>query len=370
MSEATVNESGLGELDTDELERALAGTSTTVDFSIREGYFNYFAKSVSGEMELLFQLLYAHLADPGFRDDALRLARERLRQRYQSLSRSIDGMLQIEGVKILAGGDSRFGIPPFEKIQAIDLNDIRNWIAPLLASAPLELSIVGDFDENEVIALARRYLGALPNRNSRRTGSPRTDLPHLPTGTIQRIDVDTQIPNAMVVVAWPTSDFWDIRRTRRLSVLADVFSERLRERIREKLGVSYSPYAFNQASRAYTGYGTFQAHVNVAPDQIDTVTAEVKAIATDLAQNGVTDDELIRALDPVLTSIKEYRRTNGYWLNSVMTGSQRATQQFAWARSFIEDYRAITKEELATLAAAYLTGDRAAIVIIQSKGGK
>lgn len=369
LTEATVNESGLGALDTDQLERALAGTSTTVDFSIMEGYFNYFAKSVSGEMELLFQLLYAHLSDPGFRNDALQLARERLRQNYQSFSRSIEGMMRIEGLRVLAGGDYRFGIPPFEKIQAIDLEDIQNWIVPLLVSAPLELSIVGDFDENKVIELARRYLGALPDRNAR-TSSPRTDLPHLPMGTIHRIDVDTQIPKAMVVVAWPTADFWDIRRTRRLSVLGGVFSERLRERIREKLGVSYSPYAFNQASRAYTGYGTFQAHVNVAPDQIDTVLTEVKAIAKDLAHNGVTDDELIRALDPILTSIKEYRQTNGYWLNSVMTGSGRASQQLEWARSFVEDYRAITKQELATLAATYLTGDRAATVIIRPKSEK
>ena len=363
LAEATINESGLGAMDTNELERALAGTSTSVDFSIMEGYFNYFAKSVSSEMELLFQLLHAHLVDQGFREDAMRLARERLRQGYQSLSRSIDGMMRIEGLRLLAGGDTRFGIPAIDKLQAINLNDIRNWIAPRLASAPLELSIVGDVDEEKVIELARRYLGALPHRNGQSQPSTRTDLPHLPVGTIHQIDVDTQISNAMVIVAWPTEDFWDIHRTRRLSVLADVFSERLRERIREKLGVSYSPYAFNQGSRAYTGYGTLQAHVKVAPDQVDTVVAEVKAIAKNLAQNGVSGDERIRALDPILTSIKEYRQTNGYWLNSVMTGSGRAAQQLEWARSFVDDYGAITKEDLTDLAETYLAGDGAIIII-------
>ena len=113
----------------------------------------------------------------------------------------------------------------------------------------MELSVVGDFDENEVIELARRYLGSLPDRN-RDPENPRVDLPYLPTGTVNRIDVDTQIPKAMVVAAWQTDDFWDISRTRRLSVLAEVFSERLRLRIREKIGASYSPYAFNRASRA------------------------------------------------------------------------------------------------------------------------
>ena len=351
-------------MDTNELERALAGKSTYIDFRITETYFNMFGETVSGEIPLLFQLMYAHIMDPGFRNDALTLARERLRQDYQSFTRSIEGMMRVKGLRFLAGGDSRFGMPPFEKIQAIRLDDIRDWIAPQLDSAPLELSLVGDFDENEVIDLARRYLGSLPDR-MQNPENPRSDLPYLPTGTAKQIDVETQIPKAMVVAAWQTEDFWDISRTRRLAVLADVFSERLRQRIREKLGASYSPYAFNRASRAYTGYGVFQAYVNVAPDQTETVLTEVQAIAGNLARNRISTDELARAVDPILTSIKELRQTNGYWLNSVMTESDRHAQQFEWARSFQEDYASVTAEELAALAATYLTEQRASAIIIQ-----
>ena len=369
LAEATINESGLGALNSNELERALAGTSTSVEFSIMEAYFNYSAKSVSGEMELLFQLLYAHLKDPGFRDDAMQLVRERLRQNYQSLSRSIDGMMRIKGLRLLAGGDTRFGIPSAQDLEAIDLNDIRNWITPALASAPLELSMVGDFDQDQVIELACLYLGSLPDHSGQLSQRSRTDLPQVPVGSSYHIEVDTKITNAMVVVAWPTEDFWDIRRTRRLSVLADIFSERLRERIREKLGASYSPYAFNQGSRAYKGYGTLQTHVNVSPSQINTVLAEVEAIASDLAQKGVNEDERLRAIDPILTSIKEYRQTNEYWLNSVMTGSDRAAEQFEWARSFVGDYGTINSQELSELATTYLSGGRA-IIIIEPKKDK
>lgn len=369
LAEATVNESGLGAMGTNELEQALAGKSTYLDFRITDTHFNFFGESVSGEMELLFQLFYSHLMDPGFREEALELTRERFHQDYQSSTRSIEGMMNIKGLRLLAGGDSRFGMPPFEEIQAIGLDDIRNWIAPQLKSAPLELSIVGDFDENETIELARRYLGTLPERN-KNTETPRADMPSLPVGTVDRIEVQTQIPKAMVVAAWQTEDFWEIGRTRRLSVLADVFSERLRQRIREKLGVSYSPYAFNRASRAYKGYGVFQAYVNVAPDQTETVLAEVKTIAGNLSKNGITADELARSLDPILTSIKEFRQTNGYWLNSVMTGSQRHPQQFEWARNFLKDYAAVTVEELADMAATYLTDERAAAIIIEPKSAK
>ena len=366
LAEATVAESALGGMDSDQLERALAGRSTTVDFSVQETHLAFAARSVSGELELMLQLLYAHLTDPGLRDDALTLARERLHQAYRSARRSVEGMMRMEGLRLLAGGDSRFGMPAFDRIGEIGLAQIRAWLVPQLDHAPLELSVVGDVDVQAVIELTRRYLGSLPPRGPD-PGNPRRDLPRLPTGTVSRIKVDTQIPKALVVAAWRTDDFWDIHRTRRLSVLADVFSERLRERIREKLGAAYSPYAFNRSSRAYPGYGVFQAYITVAPEQSDAVLAEVRAIAADLAASGVAADELKRAIDPIRTSIKESRQTNGYWLNSVMTGSTRHPQQLAWARSFLADFAAVTREEISTLAAAYLTEKRAAAIIVEPR---
>jgi hypothetical protein len=41
LAEATVNESGLGAMDTNELERALAGKSTYVDFRSRKPISTY-----------------------------------------------------------------------------------------------------------------------------------------------------------------------------------------------------------------------------------------------------------------------------------------------------------------------------------------
>jgi len=364
LSEATIDESGFGAMDANQLKKALAGKSTYVDFRIRETHCSLFAESVPAEIELMFQLIRTQLMDPGFSEDALERVRKRFRQEYRSLSRSIDGMMRIEGLRYLAGGDSRFGMPPLEKIQGIHLNDIWDWITPQLTQAPLELSVVGDIDENRVIELARRYLGSLPRRDQP-LGRTRNNPPALPMGTVKKIPVNTQIPKAMVVAAWQTEDFWDIHRTRRLSVLADIFSERLRQHIREKLGASYSPYAYNRSSRAYDGYGIFQAVVSVAPDQTERVLREVNAIAAGLATEGMATEELTRTIDPIITSIKELRQTNGYWLNSVMSGSSRHPQQIEWARSFLGDFSAVTVEELNQLAATYLTANRSASLIIE-----
>lgn len=149
-------------------------------------------------------------------------------------------------------------------------------------------------------------------------------------------------------------------------MLAEVFSERLREKIREKLGASYSPFAFNRPSRVFSGYGVFHAFVEAAPEQVEKVAAAIKEIASDLVSHGITADELKRALEPMVTEIKEAHRQNSYWLNTVMLLSSRHPQQFEWSRTIIQDYSSIRADELSVLAQKYLDNRRAAVIKIKS----
>ena len=229
--------------------------------------------------------------------------------------------------------------------------------------------MVGDFDVNEVVATAARYVGSLPAAMDG-CDRKRKDLPGFPVAESVDISVDTEIPKALALVAYPTADFWNVPRTRRLSALADVVSDRLREKIREKLGASYSPFAYNRGSRAYPGYGVFLAMVQVAPEEAPMVVKEVKKLVAELLQGGVSEEELRRAINPALTGIKDMRRTNGYWLDSVLTGSRRHPQQLDWSRSLTRDYAAITAPELSVLARKYLNNRKAATIIIKPNPDK
>lgn len=364
LSSAVVNESGLSALNRDDLERALAGKNTRLSFGISRQWMGFNGETTPAEMELMFQLIYAHLKDTAFRKPAFDLTAKRFDQMYKALDHSIDGQVRLAGWRFLAGGDTRFGMAPYNLFKALTLDDVRQFVTKTLNTAPLEISMVGDIDIEKAVSLAARYLGSLPDRKKlgplERKGSPR-----FPVGGAKNIKVVTQIPKALVMVAYPTDDFWDIKQTRRLSILAEVFSERLRLSLRESLGATYSPAVFNRASRTYKGYGVMQTYVHAAPDQIDLVIKEIRRIATDLALNGVDSDELRRALDPTLTSLKDMRKTNGYWLNSVLTGSNRFPQQIAWSRSIMSDYAAISADELSALARKYLQDAAAATLVVK-----
>ena len=367
FTESVVNESALGSLDKDALERALAGKNLRVDFDVKEDCFYFSGHCVKAEIETLFQLLYAHLTDPGFRPDALDFSKEKFNQRYLTLEKSVNGALALSGLRFLAGGDSRFGLPARESIERLSLEDVTGWIRPVISNAPLEVSVVGDFDMRAVREFVARYFGSLPTR----TGSGETGsgvLPVFPEGKTLDIGIETRLPKGLTVVAYPTTDMWDIKTTRRLRVLSEVISERLRVDIREKLGAAYSTAAFNRPGRAYKGYGVLMTYVQVAPGKVPVIRNAVRQAIKAIVSGGITEDELKRALDPTLSSIRDALRRNRYWLNTVLAGSRLHPVQLQWSREILEDYGAVTVPEIEALAQKYLVESRAADILVRSSG--
>lgn len=365
LTESVVNESALGALDKDGLERALAGKNLSVDFKVAEDSFYFRGQGAQAEIETLVQLLYAHLADPGFRTDAFQHSLEKFNQRYLALEKSVNGVLTLAGLRFLAGGDDRFGLPDRERIQKLTLADIKAWLMPALALGPLEVSVVGDFDIPATRALLARYFGSLPARGL--PDAAARQRPTFPSGQVLKLQVQTRLPKGLTIVAYPTADVWDIKRTRRLSVLSEVVTERLRVGIREKLGAAYTTAAFNRSSRAYSGYGVFLTYVQVAPDKVALMRDEVRNIVQAVATSGITADELKRALDPTLSGIRDARRRNGYWLNTVMAGSKAHPEQLQWSRDILADYTGITVAEVEAAARTYLVNDRAADILVTSQ---
>ena len=166
----------------------------------------------------------------------------------------------------------------------------------------------------------------------------------------------------MVGVYWPTEDIWDISRTRRLSVLGTVFADRLRSKVREELGQAYSPYARHIPSDTYDGYGYLMSILTVDPTQTQKIAEVVRDIGVDLSTKGIEEDELERAIKPLLNSIDQQLRQNSYWLRTVALSSQEFPQKLQWAKTMVDDYQNITILEVNELAKKYLNAEKSVII--------
>jgi zinc protease len=370
FSNLTFAAGGLGRHSADDLERILAGRTVSLQFSTGDDALVFGASTNREDLLLQLQLITAFLTDPGYRPEALRVARKDLDEMYNQLDHVTEGPLETEIPRLLASGDTRFGLPPRSVVQSRTLREEEAWLAPQFATGPIEIGIVGDVEPAEALAAVARTLGALPPRAPKPAyaAERRVRFPAEPFA--RNLAVPSEIPKAVVALYWPTSDARDIRRTRRLGLLAEVFNDRLRVKIREQLGGAYSPEAASEPSDTFTDYGTLLVEILVAPDRAQEIARSALAIAGDLRANGVTPDELDRAKKPILTSIRETVRTNPYWLGAVLSSCQEFPQRLDWARSRQTDIESITKADLDALARAYLAPEKAFRVIVRPESLK
>ena len=360
----TYTAGGLGKHSVDDLEKILAGKTVGGDFTSNPDAFVLSGQTNKEDLALELELMTATIEDPGYRPEAMREATKRINEAYISFEHTIQGPLALGVPKLLASGDPRFGLPPQEQMMALNLDELKAWLAPQTGAAALEVTLLGDLDIDAAIAAAAKTIGTLPARE-----------PKLPLDELRKVSfpkdpfsrefgIESKIPKALVAVYYPTSDGMDIHRARRLNVLAEVFSDRLRVKVREQMGSTYAPSVRSTASDVFPGYGYLAASVEVDPSRAREIQDVVVAVASDLQANGATQDELDRSLNPTLKHVEESERTNAYWL-TVLGRSQEKPEVLDWARSRRADFASISKADIDALAKAYLLPARASRVIIR-----
>ena len=370
LTEAVLNESGFGGISREQYEEAIAGKSLDYNFNVSESTFSINGSGDPEDLELIFQVVSHFFQDPGFRSEALELSKTRYRQEFESFIRTAQGVMQIKADRFLAGNDMRFGLAAPDIVDQYTIEDIRRWILPFIQSSPVEICVAGDIDPQVLISLASQYVDCLGARKLLRNHETpeKYQYPdiHFPTGGQTRLTVDSRIEKGIVDLSFLTDDFWDIRQTRRLSILSRILSERLRVSIRENLGETYSPYAYNDASSAYDGYGVFHIVVQAEPKQLEFVYGKIRDIIASVLEDGISDSEVKMALGPVLNHIKVFRKSNLYWLNSVMSRVSEHPEKFDWAVSLESDYASISAQDMNLLAEKYLRFENSAVIFITS----
>ena len=261
-------------------------------------------------------------------------------------------------------------MPDEEDFDARSMDEVKAWLTGPLADSYLEISVVGDIDYETALKAVTATFGALPKRADKpKPFTAERESVKFPAGvTDKRFTYATDIPRSAAVVYWPTVDYWDISLTRRLSVLSRVMADRLRVEVREKLGEGYSPYARNDSSETFKDYGYFYALNLCAPEKVQELADLLDNLGKDLGTGNVTQDETDRALKPILTMLKDYRRTNTYWLNRVLLRSQEMPQVLEWARTISSDYASIKVDELNALAQKYLGSQEGLKVTVSPAG--
>src|SRR5262249_13913569 len=155
------------------------------------------------------ELLKAYLTDPGYRPEALALARRAIPMLYNELHEDVEAPPASEVPRFLASGGYRFGYPTGDAALSASMDDLRSWLAPALNDRLLEISVVGGFDPAQAEADLAATCGPLPPRADRRpdyAAKLKVKFPDSALGSVQTFTVSSASPKAEALDIWPTTD--------------------------------------------------------------------------------------------------------------------------------------------------------------------
>ena len=236
-----------------------------------------------------------------------------------ALQRALGGLGMGQGVRELEDhlfrGDARFTWGTVNNYLGLSLLDVRNWIQPQLTGGYLEVTVVGDIEEKALLDLVSRTLGSLPVRAASKVMA-RTPAPvavPAPAG-FQRIEFVGEQHQAMVIGTWPVPGATSVRDSVAVHVLARVMDIRIREQVRDDLGLAYSPRTQFDEFDGFADFGLLQTIVDCAPGDSTRIAELIASISASAAQSGVTPGEFQGALGVFKSQIRRAFLENGFLL--------------------------------------------------------
>jgi zinc protease len=352
-------EGGLGRLEMQDLEQTEPGHFAGINLDIDENKYQLSGDTVERDTLLQLQVLAAFFTDAAYRPDGLRRIQSAIDGQYQEQGSKATGVLNRELIGMVHDADPRWASPTPDDIRALTMDDIKAAIAPSLARAPIEVTIVGQVKTEAAIDAVARTFGALAPRDASFKFPDGATAVHFP-GRAQMLKFTHggRADQAAVAAAWPgPDDFSDTKKQQAAAVLSEVLQLRLIDEVREAQGGTYTPFGNSWGSRQIKGYGYILAGVEPKPDSADLFFATLRKITDELRAGNLSDDLLERARKPLLYQLYAAEASNAYWIEA-LSNAQSDPDSLDRFQSQIDDVAAIKAVDIVAAARAYLDDKR------------
>ncbi len=352
-------EGGLKRLTPDELEEALTGKIVSAGLDMDEEAFEFAGRTTPRDLALQMRLLAAFVTDPAYRTNGIERLQAAAENYLKQYSSSPGRVLSREVPSLLRSGDPRWAFPSLRQMQSLTIKDVESTLKPVLETAPMEITVVGDIDVDAAVKAVAATFGALKPRADKLAEPSGARNVRFPAAKLtKRFVHEGKADQASAYVAWPGPDFFsNPRRARTIALVREIMKVRLIEEFRENQGATYSPSASTWFSGALNDFGYVAASAETRPDLVEGFYKTVDEIVAELKAGSFGDDVIARARTPLIKSIETDRRSNSFWTGA-LEDIQTAPHSLPAIRTQLSDLEGITKDEIVSAARTYLDDKR------------
>lgn len=313
-------------------------------------------------MRAAFQLLHMVLEHSVWLDEAFDRARQLYLSYYRSIPKSLERSTAHKLMQAMLNGDERFVEPTPQSLQNLTLHCVKDAVMNQFVSDNMEVSIVGDFSEEDIESCILDYLGTI----AATTGFESAQRYHPiifqqcpPSLHFQQVFLKDTDERACAYIAGPAPNRWgfsclgedlfeslrdvsaydgeisateslvEVQNVKKdlqkrlhshplffaitLGLLAEIINSRLFTTVRDSLGLTYDvSFELNLFDRLSLGW--YVISVTSTPAKVHKAVDACKNVLRGLHSSKVVQRELDRAKRTLLMRHEAETKSNAYWL--------------------------------------------------------
>ncbi|XP_028771998.1 stromal processing peptidase, chloroplastic [Neltuma alba] len=308
-------------------------------------------------MRAAFQLLHMVLEHSVWLDDAFDRARQLYLSYYRSIPKSLERSTAHKLMVAMMDGDERFIEPTPKSLENLSLQCVKDAVMNQFVGDNMEVSIVGDFTEEEIESCILDYLGTAHFTRDCEADKkliPPVFRPSPSDVQFQEVFLKDTDERACAYIAGPAPNRWgftvdgedllesinntltsdiaqstsgslkmgDLQRNLRghplffgitMGLMAEIINSRLFTTVRDSLGLTYDvSFELNLFDRLKLGW--YVVSVTSTPGKVHKAVDACKNVLRGLHSNKITERELDRAKRTLLMRHEAEIKSNAYWL--------------------------------------------------------
>ena len=338
---------GWGQFSATDLQKKLAGKQASCSPTIGVRSEGLSGRCVTKDLETLLQLIYLNFTAPRRDDAAFSSTIQRTKSQLQNAELQPTSALQDSIVSTLYNNNDYARKAKAKDYDNISYDEAMKYYKERFANAAdFTFFFTGDIDIEVAKPLFEQYLGSLPVTNKKEKYN-QIDLKITDKNVTNVFQKKQETPMAYCVFAYKAMMDHNLKNEIQLSMLDQIMNILFTETVREDEGGAYSVSVASNVSDYPEKFGLIQIVLPTAPEKRVKMTEVINNGIDKLVSEGPKAEVLEKVREYMLRSYDENVKTNGFWLNGIVT---KVTENKDMITGYTDIVKAVTANDMKALA--------------------
>ncbi|GHE33354.1 M16 family metallopeptidase [Sphingobacterium griseoflavum] len=347
-----VNSSGIGQLNTIELQKYLAGKNLNISPYISERSEGISGHSDKEGLKTAFEMIYGYFTAPRIEDDAFQSMITKTRSMIANREGNPNFVFSQAMLESLYKGNIRRSPISMEAVEKIDqARALQIYKERFADASDFTFTIVGSFTEVEITPYLEQYLAALPSTNRMEQAK---DLGiYEPEKGFEKIVRKGKEEKATAVLSFYGDYNYNETENLNMNALEGVLTIKLLERLREEESGVYGTAARASTSKYPKNRFSFTVSFGTAVDKYKGLIASTLDEINKVKQHGPLQEDLEKFKIEQKRQLELSLKENRFWMGQ-LSGAYQREEDPTYITRYLDDLDKITVKSVQSVAKKYL----------------